>query len=67
MKRFRVIYSVEEISKDGDLLYRDFAANKKTADWLKKKNTDPKKNYVEIRKLHKCEHMWVNPEDVVRR
>ena len=61
MKKFRTIYIVEAITKDGELVMRRFARNKKTAEKIARKC---KKADSVIRKLQNREHNWINPEDV---
>ena len=61
---YRTIYMLESITNDGDLVYRLFAANKRTAEKLKRRHAgapDPI-----IRKLSKQERHWVRIEDVER-
>lgn len=59
---YRVIYIVEEYTKNGDLVMRRFARNKKAADRIAK--TGSEANEVNVRKLQKSEMDWVNPEEV---
>lgn len=61
MKKFRTIYIVEAITKDGDLVMRRFARNKKIAEKIARQC---KKAESVIRKAQKAEHNWFNPEDV---
>jgi len=58
-KMIRVIYMAEEYSNDGELVYRGFARNKKTAKKLAKRCEDPI-----VRKLQKAEMPWVSVNDI---
>ena len=63
MKKYRTIYLIEGITDDGKLSYRLYAANKRTAERLaKKQRTAP----TMVRKLSKGEHEWIDPEWVER-
>lgn len=59
---YRVIYMVEEYTTDGNLVTRQYARNKKTADRIAR--TCDKINDIIVRKLQKSEMSWVNPEEV---
>ena len=61
MKKFRTIYIVEAITRDGELVMRRFARNKKTAEKIARQC---KKADSIIRKLKNDDHKWINPEDV---
>lgn len=56
----RVIYMIEEITDQGDLVSRRFARNKKTADRIAREA----ESGASVRKLQKAEMMWVRREDV---
>ena len=60
-KTFRCIYMIESFTNDGELVMRRFGRNKKTAEKIARQC---KKGEITTRKLQKCEHSWVNPEDV---
>lgn len=63
MKTYRTIYIIEGITDDGTLAYRLYAANRRTAERLaRKQHTAP----TMLRKLSKGEHTYVNPEWVER-
>lgn len=64
MKSARIVYMLESITDSGILVYRLFAANKKTAMHVARMH----KNCPcpEIRKLSKSERDWTNPSDVLR-
>lgn len=63
MKTYRVIYSIEGITDDGELAYRLYAANKRTAERLaRKQRTAP----TMLRKLSKGEHAYIDPAWVER-
>ena len=59
---YRVIYMVEEYTTDGNLVTRQYARNKKTADRIAR--TCDKANDIITRKLQKSEMDWVNPKEV---
>lgn len=54
----RIIYIIEEITEDGELLQRRFARNKKTADKIVKQIGE----LAYSRPLNKNEMSFVNPE-----
>ena len=54
----RIIYIIEEITEDGELLQRRFARNKKTADKIVKQIGE----FAYCRPLSKNEMSFVNPE-----
>lgn len=56
----RVIYMIEEITDEGDLVSRRFARNKRTADRIVRKA----ENGASVRKLQKSEMAWVRREDI---
>ena len=55
----RVIYMIEEYTETGNLVFRRFARNKKTAGRIAKDGKAPI-----IRKLQKAEMGWVNKKEV---
>lgn len=55
----RTIYMIEEYTEDGDLVFRRFARNRKTAERIAKEGKAPI-----IRKLQKAEMGWVNTKEV---
>ena len=59
---YRVIYMVEEYTTDGNLVTRQYARNKKTADRIARKCD--KANDIIVRKLQKAEMDWVNSKEV---
>lgn len=61
MKNYRVIYIIEEITNEGELITRRFARNKRIA--MKIANNCKKAEPL-IRKVQKKEHCWINPDDV---
>lgn len=61
-KMIRVIYMIEEITDEGDLVSRRFARNKRTADRIARKA----ENGASVRKLQKSEMVWVRREDIER-
>lgn len=69
-EKFRVIYEIMAIGSDGKLAARYFAANKTTAEKIRK--TRLSRDYevsiyeVSISRLRKEDHYWVNPADVER-
>lgn len=56
----RVIYMIEEITDEGDLVSRRFARNKRIAGRIARKA----ENGAVIRKLRKDEMIWVRMEDI---
>ena len=66
MAKFRVIYEIMAIKKDGKLAARYFAANKRTAEKIRRTRLVSPDLEVYVRPLSKDEHYWVNPKDVER-
>lgn len=64
MKSARIVYMLESITDNGILVYRLFAANKKTAMHVARMHKNCPR--PEIRKLSKSERDWINPSDVLR-
>ena len=62
MKKYRTIYMLEGITESGSLHYRLFAANKRAAERIARRQSIP----ATIRKLNKWEHDMVNPSAVQR-
>lgn len=61
---YRVIYMLESYTESGDLVYRLFAANKRTAEkMIRERKGSPA---PVIRKLSKSEHCWIAPNAVDR-
>ena len=61
MEKFRTIYLVEGYEEIGELIFRRFARNKKTAERIA--NNYPNLGTL-VRKLRKCEHQYVDPDTV---
>ena len=64
MESTRIVYMLESFTDDGTLVYRLFAANKKTAMHVARMHKNCPQ--PEIRKLSKSERDWINPSDVLR-
>ena len=62
--KHRVVYMLESVTDDGDLVYRLFAANKRTAEKIARNHANSPAPV--IRKLSKSEQYWINPADVDR-
>jgi len=58
----RTVYMIEVFSNDGELIIRDFARNKKTAEKIAKPYFNDESV---IRKLQKTELAYINPNDIV--
>lgn len=59
--KFRCIYQIESITRSGELVMRRFARNKRTAEKIARQC---KRGEVDIRKLPKREHCFVNRLEV---
>lgn len=61
MKKFRTIYMVEGYAEIGELVFRRFARNRKTAERIANNYPDLE---TLVLKLRKCEHKYVEPDTV---
>ena len=61
MKKFRTIYMVEGYAEIGELVFRRFARNRKTAERIAKNYPDLE---TLVLKLRKCEQQYVEPDTV---
>lgn len=66
MAKFRVIYDIMALKENGKLVAHYFAANKKTAEKIRRTRLASPDLEVYVRRLFKDEHYWVNPKDVER-
>lgn len=66
MTKFRVIYDIMALKKNGKLVAHYFAANKKTVEKIRRTRLASPDLEVHVRRLFKYEHYWVNPKDVER-
>lgn len=64
MTTYRTIYKIEGISKDGCLVFRRFARNKKTAEKIKRHHKNGRAYYIGVELVPKFDHWYINPADV---
>lgn len=60
---FRTIYDIIGITKDGDIVFRFFARNKRTAERIKRKHIG-RAYYVCVELVPKFDHRFIFPGDV---
>lgn len=58
MRTFRVIYCIEAFSSNGELVFRRYARNIRTA----RRIANSSKHPTYIRQLQKVEHMYIRSE-----
>lgn len=58
MKNYRVIYQIEVITEEGQLIARRYARNKRAAEKIARKYNSEESV---VRKMQKAEHSWINP------
>lgn len=61
---YRTIYKIEGITAEGDLVFRLFARNRKTALKIKRANENGRADYIGVDLVPKFDHRFILPWDV---